>query len=377
MEYTLSGTIIYGDEFECVKGYVVIKDGVIHEVGKGRVDSVERGIILPAFVNAHTHIGDSVVKDPDTSQMTLEEIVGPGGLKHRILEGTAYDELVKSMKSALKDMISCGIVNFADFREGGVKGTDALRDAAADLPIGVNIFGRQLPSEKSSMEELLDKVDGLGISSVCELESEVLLELVGCSRKRGRQIAVHAGERDRSDIKGAIQLKPDHIVHLTKASTKDLKLVATEDIPVVVCLRSNLITGVGRPPIKEMLDEEITVAVGTDNVMLNSPNIFSECEFISKIYSIDDRKVLKMCTLNGAKVLKRDGEIGSISEGKVADLIVINDRSNNMVNVRCPISGIVRRARPGDIKATVYEGNFVVNNGGLEWKSNSKSGMLW
>ncbi|MDY6865284.1 MAG: amidohydrolase family protein [Halobacteriota archaeon] len=358
MEYAISGTIVYGDEFEAMNGYVLIKDGVIHEVGHEKIDAVMNGIIIPAFVNAHTHIGDSVAKDPDTSSMTLDEIVGPGGLKHRILEKTPYNDLVGSMRQSLIDMITCGTLTFSDFREGGVVGAKALREASLGLPIETNIFGRQLPAEDLPLSDLLSVVDGIGISSVLEYDLENLHEVVEEARKRGKQIAVHAGEKDRSDIKGAIDLRPDHIVHMTKASEEDIRLMAMEDIPIVVCVRSNLITGVGRPPINEMLDEGITVAVGTDNVMLNSPNMFSECEFLSKIYSIDDRKVLMMCTLNGAKVLKRDGKIGSISEGKDANLIVVDDRSNNMMNVRDPISGIVRRARPGDIKATVKEGVF-------------------
>ena len=364
MEYTISGTVVYGDEFEAMQGYVVIKDGVIHEVGEEKTDAIAQGIIIPAFVNAHTHIGDSVAKDADTGFMTLDELVGPGGLKHRILEKTSYDDLVKSMRLSLLDMISCGTFTFADFREGGVVGAEALREAAIDLPIDVKIFGRQIHTENSSLSDLLSSVDGLGISSVIEYDHEHLCEVVEEAKKRGKQIAVHAGEKDRSDIKGAIDLRPDHMVHMTKASNEDIRLMAMDEIPVVVCVRSNLITGVGLPPITEMLDEGITVGVGTDNFMLNSPNMFAECEFLSKIIVHNDRKVLKMCTLNGAKVLKRDGEIGSISEGKVANLIIVDDRSNNMVGVRNPISGIVRRARPGDIKATIHEGSFVVNNGG-------------
>ena len=131
---------------------------------------------------------------------------------------------------------------------------------------------------------------------------------------------------------------------------------------MAVCPRSNFMTGVGlswtRPPIKEMIDLGITVAIGTDNVMLNSVNIFSEMEFVAKAFLRDDRQVFTLCTLNGAKILGLDNRMGSIVEGKTAHLMIINRESNNMRGVKSPMSGIVRRARPDDIRAVVVGENL-------------------
>lgn len=82
MEQTLKGTIIYGDEFEPVDGYITIENGIIKSVEEST--AATDAIIAPCFVNAHTHIGDSVIKDPP--YLPLEELVQPPhGLKHRIL----------------------------------------------------------------------------------------------------------------------------------------------------------------------------------------------------------------------------------------------------------------------------------------------------
>jgi len=56
-------------------------------------------------------------------------------------------------------------------------------------------------------------------------------------------------------------------------------------------------TGVGLPDVLKMLDLGIAVGVGTDNVMLNSPNMFEEMQFLAKALLHDDRQVFKMCTL--------------------------------------------------------------------------------
>jgi cytosine/adenosine deaminase-related metal-dependent hydrolase len=87
--------------------------------------------------------------------------------------------------------------------------------------------------------------------------------------------------------------------------------------------------------------------------------MFSELEFIAKIFRLDEREVLKMCTLNSAKILNTEKFTGSIEEGKKANLLVIRNDTPNMRNVRNPIRGIVRRATRDDIAAIVHEGVIV------------------
>jgi cytosine/adenosine deaminase-related metal-dependent hydrolase len=87
--------------------------------------------------------------------------------------------------------------------------------------------------------------------------------------------------------------------------------------------------------------------------------MFSEMEFISKIFrKLDERKVLKMCTLDSAKVLKEDNFVGSIEEGKTANLLVIDTDTPNMRGVKNSIRGVVRRATRNDIAAVIYGGRL-------------------
>ncbi|MFQ6055601.1 MAG: amidohydrolase family protein, partial [Methanosarcinales archaeon] len=188
-----------------------------------------------------------------------------------------------------------------------------------------------------------------GMSGAKDYELEYLYEIRERTRKHKKWFAIHAGEKDWSDIDRALELEPDILIHLTHANKKDLKKVKDIGASVVVCPRSNLVTKVGIPPIVEMIETGITVGVGTDNVMLNSVNMFSEMEFLSKLFSLEDRQIFKMCTLNSAKVLKLDKYIGSILKGKRARLIIFNKNSNNLIYSKNILSSIVRRARPDDI----------------------------
>jgi cytosine/adenosine deaminase-related metal-dependent hydrolase len=343
MEQTLKGTIIYGDEFEPIDGYITIENGIIKNIEESVVDADV--IIAPCFVNAHTHIGDSVIKDPPF--MPLPELVQPpDGLKHRILRQTSYSDLVSSINASIKDMIKTGTCAFCDFREGGIAGARALHEALGKNPdINARIFGR--PDERDM--NYLDICDGTGLSSTNDLEMEYVMDILKKTREKGKKFAIHAGERDSSDISTALALEPDFLVHLTKANEKDINTVADADIPVVVCPRSNYITRSGIPPITKMLDAGIPVAVGTDNVMLNSVNMFSEMEFLVKTKVYDDRQVFKLCTLNGAKLLGIEKESGSIKTGKKARLMILTKKSDNMQGIKNPLGSLVRRARPDDI----------------------------
>jgi cytosine/adenosine deaminase-related metal-dependent hydrolase len=243
-------------------------------------------------------------------------------------------------------MIKTGTCAFCDFREGGLAGARALHEALGTKSnIKSLIFGR--PDDKDM--NYLDICHGTGLSSTNDLEMEYVQEILKKTREKGKKFAIHAGEKDSSDISSALALIPDFLVHLTNASEKDIKIVADAQIPVVVCPRSNYMTGSGIPPITKMLDAGIHVAVGTDNVMLNSANMFSEMEFLVKTKIYDDRQVFKLCTLNGAKLLGIDKESGSIKTGKKARLMILTKKSDNMQGIKNPLGSLVRRARPDDI----------------------------
>jgi cytosine/adenosine deaminase-related metal-dependent hydrolase len=344
-EMLLSGSILYGAEFTPIEGYLCIEDGLIKEVGEGKVDSALEGIVLPCFVNAHTHVGDSAFKDPPF--LPLAELVGPGGKKHRMLQQQPRERIVEGMKRTLQDMLASGTCAFADFREGGADGVEMAREACQNIPLISRILGR--PEGKDP--RIHESCWGLGISSTKDYDPEFLEEATREARKAGQVVAMHAGEADRNDLGAALALEPDLLVHLTKATRGDLKIVADLGIPVVVCPRSNLVTGIGMPDIEAMMDLGMTVGVGTDNVMLNSPNIFAEMEFLCKALLHDDRQVFKMCTLNGAKILGIDKRVGYIGEGMEGRVMVIDQRSNNIWGSLDALASIVRRARPSDIKA--------------------------
>jgi len=337
--------VIAGEEFQTIEGYISIKDGLIAEVGEGKVDCDLEGIICPMFINAHSHIGDSAFKDPPFAP--LEHLVGPGGLKHRLLEATPREELVKAMAESIGWMRATGTSAFADFREGGSPGVEMLLEALEGQHAISRILGRPDPESF----EVHPACWGVGISSTRDHPSGWAEEVSENARRAEKRIAIHAGEASMEDIGEALRLDPDMLIHLTQATPEDLREVVDRGASVVVCPRSNLVTGAGLPPVRKMLELGIPVGVGTDNVMLNSPNLFREMEILSKTYLLEDRQVFMMCTLIGAEILGIEKRVGSINVGKEARVMVIDGGSVNMRGSMDPLASVVRRAETTDILA--------------------------
>ncbi|EMA46126.1 amidohydrolase family protein [Halococcus saccharolyticus] len=334
----IEGTILCGRELEPIEGRVVIEDDEIVAIEEATVDS--SNIVLPAFVNAHTHIGDSIAKEAGGG-LSLDELVAPpDGLKHQLLRETSREELVAAMRRTIAFMRETGTGAFCEFREGDVEGVRAIEEALTGSALDATVLGR---GSVAAMEAS----DGYGASGA--RDDEFARERAA-TREAGKLFGIHAGERDPHDIDPALDLDPDFLVHMVHAEPDHLDRVGREECPVVVCPRSNLVTGVGLGPIEELTDRT-TVALGTDNAMLDSPSMFREMEFTAKLTDVSAHEVLRMATINGADILNFD--CGIVEPGREARMLVLDGDSNNLHGARDPVRAVVRRAGVSDVERVV------------------------
>ncbi|MFB6131838.1 MAG: amidohydrolase family protein [Halanaeroarchaeum sp.] len=331
----LEGRILYGAEFEEREGRVIIEDGEITAIEEAPVASQD--IVLPAFVNAHTHIGDSIAKEAGAG-LSLDELVAPpDGLKHRLLDAADRSELVAAMARTMRFMEHSGTAAFLEFREGGRDGVAAIRDAASERSVAPIVFGRGPAS-------VIEVADGYGASGARDGDFGDARE---AARAAEKPFAIHAGERDAADIDPALELDPDLLVHMVHADQEHLAAVEDAKIPVAVCPRSNLATDVGLPPVAA-LREHTTVALGTDNVFLNSPSMFREMEITQRCCDVSAREVLEMATRTGAELLGRSD--GLIEAGRPANLIVLDGDTDNLAGAHDAVRAVVRRAGVADVE---------------------------
>jgi guanine deaminase len=137
---------------------------------------------------------------------------------------------------------------------------------------------------------------------------------------------------------------------MVHAGPNHLERVADQGVPVAVCPRANLVLGVGRPPIRDLLDHT-AVALGTDNVMLNQPSMFREMAYAAKTFDVTAREVLRMATAAGADAVGLD--CGVVEPGRRAALLVLDGDSDNLTGTVDPVRAVVRRATALDVKRVV------------------------
>ncbi len=341
-------------------------------------------LMIPGFINAHTHIGDSVGKDISLNNTVDEKIHPVFGVKSKILKNTSEEILGSFMKNTCYSMLRKGITTFADFREGGLDGVILLKKVLEDVPLRSIILGRMefyqnateikknslFPSAKyPELSELLKKCDGIGVSGANENSNSVLNYYSKISKIR----AIHSAETKQSITRSkkitgksetirALALKPDFLVHMTYASKSDLKIVSKKTRGIVICPRANSSLAEGIPDIDLMQKSGCILALGTDNVMINSPDMFREMDFIWKVTMglykkrIDAKEILKMATVNGGKILNKN--VGSIESGKLADCIFLDKHALDLEPIHDPHVSIVHRASESAIKAVMIGGKI-------------------
>ncbi|HSA98211.1 MAG TPA: amidohydrolase family protein, partial [Candidatus Nitrosotenuis sp.] len=132
---------------------------------------------------------------------------------------------------------------------------------------------------------------------------------------------------------------------------------------IVICPRANASLAEGVPDFSFMEKNGCTVAIGTDNVMINSADMFREMDYLWKVTMgihkkrIDPKRILKMATVNGGILLGR--KIGSIEPQYLADGIFIDKHALDLELMHNPHASIVHRASESTIRAVMVGGRIV------------------
>lgn len=388
-----NASILYGKDLQYIHNTNIRVSGQIFKKIKQNLSSIpnektfdcEGLVIIPGFVNAHTHIGDSIAKDISLESTADTRINPIHGIKSKVLKNTKPSHLVNFMKNSCLSMIKNGITTFVDFREGGLEGVLLLKKAINSLPIRSIILGRieyyqnktQIKqntlfpkNNQAELDVILKNCDGIGVSGANEYSNSVLKYYSTTKKIR----AIHSAETKqscslsntmtkKSETQRSLLLRPHFLVHMTNASKNDLCLAAKKTRGIIVCPRANAALAEGIPDIELMEKTGNTVAIGTDNVMINSPDIFREMDYLWKVSMaiskkrIDARHILKMATSNTGKILGK--KIGSIEDGYMADCIFIDKHAIDLEPMHNAHASIIHRASESSIKAVMIEGKIV------------------
>ncbi len=377
-----------------------IEDGFVKKIVKKETVKENKGftsVIIPGLWNGHTHIGDGICPDGATG-LTLEQgFFRPNGFKYRMLKTTSDDQLLKSIVQSHNYMIQCGTIGHIDFREQGVSGCQLLKQAAQQTGIQSIILGQFLespftenelhentatlkPLVQQELDNILDVADGFSESTMNDLTDPAWIEIRNQTHLKNKIRAIHCLENNnyrntslkisgKGDLERAMTLYDPHlIVHMTVANDKEIELARQSKASFVLNPRANANLGLPLPPISKLLDSGINLLLGTDNIMLNSPNLFSELDFTYKICKSqyedptkpDPVDILKMVTSNMRHFF--DGKHqGYLEEGLPADFVLLDFSKSHLINSKHIIASIVSRITPNDILNVYINGKSLSN----------------
>ena len=309
-------------------------------------------IVMPGLVNTHTHASMSILRglsDNKELQDWLEEDIFPAE------ESMKDEDLLQGARLACLEMLETGTTCFNDMYEGVDLIAEAVEESGIRAVLSRGLFDWDDKREKRVKEakEAVEKysnhelvTSGIAPHAVYTCSEGLLKDMKDYAEKKGVPYHIHVSEteKENSDHHSEHGLSPTQYLdehdlfdasvvaaHAAWLSEEDKELFEERKANVAHNPAANLKLGSGIAEIPELLDKGVNVALGTDGPASNNNfNLFEEMKtagLVHKLESperIDEQQVLDMATINGAKALGLEDEIGSIEEGKKADLVVID-----------------------------------------------------
>lgn len=168
-----------------------------------------------------------------------------------------------------------------------------------------------------------------------------------------------------------------HCVHITDS---DVRLLAASSTKVAHNPLTNMALGAGFSPVPQLIRNGVTVGLGTDNTSASDTvNAMNDVRFTSLIHngyqqdagSITAEKVLEMATIDNARAIGREDDLGSLESGKKADMILLDRDNAHMVPLTDIVSAVVRRAQGFEIDTVVCNGEVIMEDRDVEGISES------
>lgn len=358
-------------------------------------------ILLPGFVNAHTHAAMSLLRGiaddmplerwlregvwPVENRWVSAEMVRDGtrlAIAEMLLSGCTcfsdqyfFPEIVAetAVDLHMRAMVGTPVIESPSAWADGAaeclsKAADLVHDPYADHPLVSSCFAPHSTATVSDqtftdLRVLADQLDTRIQIHLHESVQEIENEL---NTKGKRPI-----ERLRDLGLVNASLMAVHAVHVTD---NEIALFADAGVVIAHCPRSNLKLADGIAPIAAYGKAGVTVALGTDSAASNNVmDVLGEMRtaaLLAKVEAHDATalpaaQALRMATLEGAKSLGLADSIGSIEAGKWADLACIDLRHINSQPVYDPISQLVYTVQPQQVSDVWVAGKHQVDNGTL------------
>jgi cytosine/adenosine deaminase-related metal-dependent hydrolase len=403
-------------------GAVVVEDNKILDVGKTseikkkyKIDveiKCEDKLVLPGFVDCHVHLAQALIRGcaDDLSLVPwLRERVLPMQGTYSAREGKLSAEL------CILEMIKSGTTTFVEsllhWRYGfdeiaRVVEKSGIRGVLSKSLMNVRGYAGQkdvIPENmaedgETTMKQTLEMIKkwhgkannrihiwfGARTPGACTVD--FYREIAEQARKHRTGITIHLGEvrQDVDYMRKEFKMTPmqfmehcglvgEHVIyaHGVWIPQKDFVILRRTKSTVCHCPASNLKLASGFAKVPEMLATGVNVALGCDGGPSNNCyDMVREMKLAAIIHKgrlldplvLPAEKVLEMATINGARATLWGKNLGSLERGKLADIIVVDQRKPHLMPVRNPISNLVYAANGADVDTVIIDGKIIMQN---------------
>ena len=392
-----------------VQGDLLIDNGRIVSVGATvkladvTIDATDCAV-LPGFVQTHVHLCQTLFRGAadDLSLIDwLKERVWPMEAAHTAesIKASARLGIAELIKGGTTCALTMETVSHTDevFRvveETGFRATvgKCMMDKGDDVPSALR---EETESSINESLALLDAWNGKANQRIhycfaprfaVSCTRELLTRVASLARERGVMVHTHASE-NRTECAmveaetglrniaylDALGLTGRHVAlaHCVHIADDEMDILAKTATNVVHCPSSNLKLGSGIAPITNMLARGISVSLGADGAACNNRlDMFTEMRTAALLQKalhgpevVTANQALRLATIDGAKAMGLDKEIGSLEPGKKADVILVRLGQLHTTPRRAkPVSSLVYSAQESDVETVIIDGLLVMQN---------------
>jgi 5-methylthioadenosine/S-adenosylhomocysteine deaminase len=404
------GTVITMDASRAIldDGGVAVKGDTIVAVGpRGELEAkyaaaqtidAKGTLVLPGFINGHTHVPMTLFRglhDDVTLSDWLYKYIFPAEAKN------VNEEFVRwGTRLAAAEQIRGGVTTFGDMyyfedavaeetKAAGIRGV--LGETFIDFPAPDN---KSEPEMLAYTEKFLKKWQGdplihaaVAPHSIYTCSQKTLQDSAALARKYHAPILIHTAEMkkewedsQKQNGMSPVQyldkiglLGPDVVsAHCIFVDEADRKTLAQKQVGCVHNPSSNMMIASGVSPVAEMRAAGIAVGLGTDGPAgsNNDLDLMEEIDLAAKLAKItkmdplalNAKAVVEMATIDGARALHMENEIGSLEAGKKADLILISLDEPNAVPMYDIYAQIAYALKGSDVETVVIGGRVVMRD---------------
>ena len=404
----------------CVKGERIFEIKSKEELSKEDLESGRhmdaRGmIIMPGLINTHVHLFQTLIRGKFDGLPLLEWLKNLYAVGKTLTANDCYYGALLGCLESIRSGTTTLVDHHYLFNDREI--ADAILDSFKEMKIR-GILSRMMMDEgdlvdekaKHSHQEMFNHCDGLVSRYSQDIASkkigimigpntpgvnctpELIKEIKRYAKGKGLKIGVHIAEnegivkrvRKKYGNSGVVEFLHrlgflgEEVLggHCVRISPAEISILKETETKVAHNPVTNMFLGDGIAPVAQMIREGLTVSLGSDSTAANNSQdmfeVMKTAALLQRVATLDASvlppwEVLELATINGAKALGLENEIGTLESGKRADLIGIDfSRSPHAIALHSEVSQIVHCARPSDVKLVIIDGEIIMEGGVIQ-----------